>query len=421
MQRLSMRCRSLLLFLALLLLSLPAWGNTDQTLYDDSLQNDWENWSWCSVDFSAGSYVHSGSKSVKATFAAGYQGFYLHHTPFSTTPYRALTFWIHGGGVDWRNTTIRAYRNNVEQAYTWLNYYIAGHAFSGSEWRRVTIPLSDLGIANKTDVTGFTIQDASGGAQPAFYIDDIALTTVMAPSTVRLTVNAGQTLRTVDERIFGANAVIWDNQFEYDVTPNLLTEMDNRTLRFPGGSMSNGYHWKTGTTDNNTWQWATNFDDFAKVAVKTKAQVFISVNYGSSTAQDAADWVRYANITKGYGFKYWEIGNENYGTWERDDNNRPHDPYTYATRAADYITRMKAIDPTIKIGVVVTNGEDSYVNYTDRVVTNPRTGVSHKGWTPVMLARLRALGITPDFVVYHRYAQSPGWANDQSLLISPRT
>jgi alpha-L-arabinofuranosidase len=61
-------------------------------------------------------------------------------------------------------------------------------------------------------------------------------------------------------------------------------------------------------------------------------------------------------VTKGYGFRYWEIGNENYGTWETDGHTAGHDPYTYALEAKNYITKMKAVDPGIRIGVVVTTG-----------------------------------------------------------------
>jgi len=66
---------------------------------------------------------------------------------------------------------------------------------------------------------------------------------------------------------------------------------------------------------------------------------------------------------------------------------------------------MKAIDPTIQIGAVSTPGEDAYANYSDEVVTNPRTGVKHSGWTPVMLATMAGLGVTPDFIIYHRYPE----------------
>lgn len=89
----------------------------------------------------------------------------------------------------------------------------------------------------------------------------------------------------------------------------------------------------------------------------------------------------YSNVTKGYGFKYWEIGNENYGTWENDTNTPSHDAFEYATRAVQFIKAMRAADPSIKIGVVADASEDSYIDGTTRTVTNPVTGMTHSGWT----------------------------------------
>ena len=141
---------------------------------------------------------------------------------------------------------------------------------------------------------------------------------------------------------------------------------------------------------------------------------------GHSPRRPAA-WVQASNVTNHYGFKYWEIGNEVYGSWETDNNTRPHDPYTYAQLFAQYYSQMKAVDPTIKVGAVAVTGEDSYANYTDHPALNPRTGVQHNGWTPVMLATLRSLGVTPDFLIYHRYPETPGAEDDQALLLSSGT
>src|ERR1044072_7521645 len=88
----------------------------------------------------------------------------------------------------------------------------------------------------------------------------------------------------------------------------------------------------------------------AEVAVSTRATVFVTANYGTGTPQEAADWVRYSNKTKRYNFKYWEIGNENYGTWEADRNDRPHDPVTYATRFRDYYRQTQAVETRARKG-----------------------------------------------------------------------
>jgi len=67
---------------------------------------------------------------------------------------------------------------------------------------------------------------------------------------------------------------------------------------------------------------------------------------------------------------------------------------------------MKAVDPTIKIGVVVvTSSENS----------------GYKNWTPTMLGRLKTLGVTPDFVIYHLYPQAPFAETDAGLLQVPDT
>jgi hypothetical protein len=72
----------------------------------------------------------------------------------------------------------------------------------------------------------------------------------------------------------------------------------------------------------------------------------ITVNLGTGTAQEAASWVYYANTVKGYGIKYWQIGNETEGAWETGG---PLPAQDYVRRYIEYYTAMKAVDPTIII------------------------------------------------------------------------
>ncbi len=95
----------------------------------------------------------------------------------------------------------------------------------------------------------------------------------------------------------------------------------------------------------------------------------------------------------------------------------PHDAWTYAMRFKDYYTQMKAADPTIKIGAVVDITEDGTSNYGNHPVVNPRTGVTHNGWTPVMLTYMRSNNCIPDFVIEHSYGPTAGDTQD---LLWPR-
>src|SRR6266550_1548326 len=335
-----------------------ALAQTDQQVYTDSLVNGWQSWSWATVNLANSSPVHSGTQSASVN-ADAWEAIYLHHDAFDTGGYTDLVFWIHGGSTGGQLLQVQALLNGVAQTVVTLA------PLSANTWQKITISLASLGVASKPNMDGFWIQDRSGTTKPTFYVDDISLTAVPPPAVVNVTVDASQTIRTIDARHFGVNAAVWDAVFDTTTTISLLSEMGNQALRFPGGSLSDEYHWQSNTTGSNTWQWATSFDQFAHVATATAAQVFITVNYGSGTPAEAADWVRYGNVTKGYHFKYWEIGNENYGSWETDNSARPHDPYTYASRFKDYFYQMKAVDPTAKIGAVIVTGEDSYANYTD--------------------------------------------------------
>ena len=240
-----------------------------------------------------------------------------------------------------------------------------------------------------------------------------------ARAQANVTVDATSVVRTVDNRMFGLNTAVWDGTFSDPQTLAALKAVDAGVLRYPGGSTSDDFNWLTSTlVMEGGGPGSTDFDTFAATAKAIGAQVVITTNYGTGSPAQAAAWVLYSNVAKGYGFKYWEIGNECYGTWEDDAQSVPHDGFTYATRAVEYILAMRGIDPTIKIGVVADASEDSYSNGTTLVVMNPVTGTPHSGFTPVMLATMKTLGVLPDFLIYHSYAQNPTNENDATLLQS---
>ncbi|MFM9442779.1 hypothetical protein [Streptomyces acidiscabies] len=128
----------------------------------------------------------------------------------------------------------------------------------------------------------------------------------------------------------GLNLGFGDEHMGDAKVTSLMKAAGVRQLRYPGGSGADEYHWKTHTSgDGKGWIPSnTNFDSFMTIAKKVGAQPILTANYGSGTVQEAADWVKYSNVDKGYGVKYWEIGNEVYGNghygngkgWERDDH-----------------------------------------------------------------------------------------------------
>ncbi len=273
----------------------------------------------------------------------------------------------------------------------------------------VTPPLLTLAACNST-TRAIATPTASATA-----------TATSDPADLTVHVQPGSVLGTIPSEAFGLNTAAWDEGLLNTDVPGLLKTAGIGLLRFPGGSQADIYHWEA--PDPAT---PNTFDDFMRVVEAMGAQATIGVNYGTGTPQEAADWVRYAN--KGgpgysgpvpdypgasptghtFGITYWEIGSELYGngsygiTWENDDHANKG-PVGYGLNAMPYITAMKAVDPSIKVGVALTapgNWPDG-----DAGVTPP--------WNSTVL-RETCAGL--DFADVHWYPQDPGNESDANLL-----
>ncbi|WP_433301461.1 cellulose binding domain-containing protein [Actinoplanes sp. CA-030573] len=218
-----------------------------------------------------------------------------------------------------------------------------------------------------------------------------------ATTPVAVTVNARAGLATVPATALGVNDAIWDTTLGTDAVADLLGQAGVKMIRYPGGSYADIYHWETHTAPGGYVAPNTDFDTFMASARRTGAEPMIIANYGTGSAEEAAGWVRYANVTKKYGARYWTIGNENYGnghygsSWEADDH-ADKSPAQYAAEVVAYADAMKAADPTIKVGAVLTmpaNWPDALVGTGDAA-----------NWNQVVL---QAAGPHIDFVDVHWY------------------
>jgi hypothetical protein len=416
------------LFVASLLAFPPSLlAQATLAVYTDNLVNGWQDWSWIPRNLANTSPVHSGTYSISATaddnnyealsfeqpIADSYVG------GFNTSPYQAFVFWANGGATGGQVLQVEAqYGTNDDESPT----YGPLPGLPTNSWRQYTVPLSSLLPGGISNLNRITIQLTDAGTLSTFYVDDISFSAQPAPALQHLSVDASQTIRTAVPRWFGVNTAVWDDYLDTSATTNALSQAGVLSLRFPGGSESDDYDWSTGMSISGGFAWSIDFANFMHVATNLGAQAFITVNYGSGTSNLAAAWVLNANVTNHCGFKYWEVGNEVYGTWEADTNNPPNDPYTYAVRFAGYQALMKAADPSIKVGAVSSPGEDNFVNDYNHAATNSTTGEVHYGWTPVMLATMKSLGVTPDFLIYHFYpeytpVETPAPASDCDALV----
>ena len=264
-------------------------------------------------------------------------------------------------------------------------------------------------IEKKRSLARTRIQTKSCGILVAF-----ALTGAMlwAQKAAHVEVNLKTEVAVVPAAGYGVGMSVYDNDFTSPGLPEKLKAAGVTALRFPGGSYSDAYHWKTNSATVGTKLYINSndtFDHFMDMnVVPAGVQAIITVNYGSNAAgtgggdvAEAADWVRYANKEKGWNIHYWEIGNEIGGNgyfgpgWEEDlhapyDNHRKGQSAlsqtAYGKNTLDFIRAMKLVDPTIKIGVSV-----------DMPDSNPGTGNE---------ALFKEVKDKIDFVIVHWYPKT---------------
>ncbi len=199
-----------------------------------------------------------------------------------------------------------------------------------------------LAVATGCGQTPARVTPADGGSGPG------DLSSAPLAGTVSLTTAATGGTRNIPPFAFGQNYWNWEPTWGDPITgtEGLVSAAGVKLIRSGGA--------------NNELQTPNVFsnaelDRFVAYCRTAGAQPILQVPLVKDAAglpaspQDAADMVTYANVTKGYGIKYWSIGNEPdlYTTAALQ-------PATYAagdycTSFKAYVTAMKAADPSIQI------------------------------------------------------------------------
>jgi len=308
-------------------------------------------------------------------------------------------------------------------------------------------PITSTGSSSKLD-TIYSPVDPSVAASVGFFLDDWqprqfvvpantlgTITTATPTDTINIDLN--KVVAKIPKYVFGNNANQWMGPIitQSDLM-GYLKDLNPNILRFPGGSISDVYFWNSpvnappadvattfynndltskavASTDywygTNTGNWTITLDNYYTLLQQTNCTGMITINYGyarygtgptpvQTAAHLAAQWVRY---DKGK-TKFWEIGNENDGTWEPgykiklSDN---HDGQPEIITGALYGQHFKIfadsmrkaaqqVGTTIKIGAQVIGNDAA------------NSGITDKSWNSSLFS---TLGNSADFFIVHNY------------------
>lgn len=186
-------------------------------------------------------------------------------------------------------------------------------------------------------------------------------------------------LGTISPLLRGSNYGPW-----VAVPVNMLDTAYNAkiaVIRFPGGAWG----------DRNTLK-DYQIDAFMDFCKKAGATATISVNLRDGTPEQAAELVRYVNITKKYGITYWAIGNEP-TLFAQEVGVGPYGVADYNRDFQAFAKAMKAVDPSIKL-----MGPEIH-QYAVDANARPKDA-SGLDW---MDEFLKANGGLVDVVTFHRY------------------
>jgi len=152
-------------------------GTNDLVIYDDGMENGFEDWGWATRNLLNTDPIHSGSVSVSVT-AKTWEGLYFWHRPMSTAGYDSVSFWANGGEHGLQLLRIRGMLSGKEELGDNVPVLPPNH------WRQYKVKLSDIGLANTTNCTGIEIVLA-GEVTNTFYVDDVQLDAKVQPVAAR--------------------------------------------------------------------------------------------------------------------------------------------------------------------------------------------------------------------------------------------
>lgn len=283
--------------------------------------------------------------------------------------------------------------------------------------------------ATATGSAGSAVFDAVGLSPGA----SLPAPATVAPGRAQVTVDVGRVVRQIPPQLYGTNAEwIFNGQGLWSESARGLDgealrlgkEMAPSVIRFPGGVFSDYYHWRDGvgpqeqrpTTLNHPGgpksRHVLGSQEIAQVARHIGAELMLTVNAGTGTAQEAADWVRYAKTDIQPKVRLWEVGNELY--MKDDLSGGAMSADKYASKYLAFASAMRAADPDIRLGAI---GGLNYGSY--RFISDDR-------WTEKLLKQ--AAGQIDFLAVHNAYAPVVMGVKDnadvrtvyQAMLAAPR-
>ena len=233
--------------------------------------------------------------------------------------------------------------------------------------------------------------------------------------------------RDIQRTLFGTNLEWFNNadgiaRSDGKVDPEwikLARDEGISNVRFPGGTLSDYYDWRDGIgpvdqrpvrdhpTDRGRSPNVFGTPELLRFCAAIHAMPLITVNAGTGTAQEAADWVAYCNdpsnkeraadgLPAPAHVILWEVGNELYLPGNPTDKKKiTIPPEKYADRFLKFAVAMRKVDPTIKLIAIGTANSTiirlPYPDWTDVLLQKAASQIDliaiHNAYFPMIFGK----------------------------------
>jgi alpha-N-arabinofuranosidase len=185
----------------------------------------------------------------------------------------------------------------------------------------------------------------------------------------------GQNLQTVDR---GDQILRTDGQFDEELL-EMLSEIRISTLRFPGGTAADYFHWwqalgpqsgrpkQPSGNPNEFYIPLVGPEEFIKLSTALRAVPFVTANVATGSAAEAGEFAKYFRV-RGFPVTYWEVGNEIYFEGILDTGFVGPPPDVYARKVIDYASAIKKEAPFAKVYAAAVIGPEQPDSFWNSVV-----------------------------------------------------
>jgi hypothetical protein len=143
----------------------------------EGLGEGWVDSSWeADLDFEAADMAHTGSRSLRARLEP-WGGVSVSHAAFPSHSYYFLEFYVRGSGGDEPLLWVYFHdRDGNPMLRTPVNdpRFISDGRIDSARWKRVTIPLAEMGAARRP-ISRLTLQERGAKGTALFWVDDLRI------------------------------------------------------------------------------------------------------------------------------------------------------------------------------------------------------------------------------------------------------